>query len=145
MSVPTRQSQSYHSYTADIKTHRNLIQKSPQKQSFSPSRQEAHHKVGLGKTPRCLIRKCCRYSSLQKFEDAFDTALLPFPEPVIERPPPSTNRQSCTRFTCFIMVASININNPHLHFFVFGHFIFNIVNEFTNKISSSTGHCTYLQ
>ena len=37
--------------------------------------QEAHHEVGLGETPRCLIRKRCRYSSVEKFEDAFDTAL----------------------------------------------------------------------
>ena len=37
----------------------------------------AHHTVELGETPRHLIRKrCrCRYSSLEKFEDAFDTAL----------------------------------------------------------------------
>ena len=51
-------------------------------------RQEAHHKVGLGETPLRLIRKRCRYSSLDKFrEDAFDAAvplsflpyLAPFP------------------------------------------------------------------
>ena len=34
--------------------------------------EEAHHKValGVGKTPRHLIRKCCQNSSLEKFEDA---------------------------------------------------------------------------
>ena len=37
--------------------------------------QEAHHKIGLGEMPRRLIRKRCRYSSLDQFEDAFDTAL----------------------------------------------------------------------
>ena len=37
--------------------------------------QEAHHMVGLGETPRCFVLKRCRYSSLEKFEDAFDTAL----------------------------------------------------------------------
>ena len=37
--------------------------------------QEAHHKVGLGETPRHFILKRCQYSSLEKFEDAFDTAL----------------------------------------------------------------------
>ena len=30
--------------------------------------------MGLGKTLRHLSRKCCRYSSLEKFEDAFDIA-----------------------------------------------------------------------
>ena len=39
------------------------------------AKQEAHHKVGLGETPRRLIRKLCRYSSLDKFEDAFDAAV----------------------------------------------------------------------
>ena len=39
------------------------------------SQQEAHHKVGLGETPCCLIRKRYRYSSAEKFEEAFDTAL----------------------------------------------------------------------
>ena len=43
--------------------------------SVSYTKQEAHHKVGLGQTRRRLIRKRCRYSSLEKFEDAFDTAL----------------------------------------------------------------------
>ena len=33
---------------------------------------------GLGKTPRRSIRKRCRYSSFQKFEDAFDTVLIRF-------------------------------------------------------------------
>ena len=37
--------------------------------------QEAHHTVGLGETPYHLIRKRCRYSSLEKFQDVFDTAL----------------------------------------------------------------------
>ena len=39
--------------------------------------QEAHHKVGLavGETPRRLIRRRCRYSSLKKLESIFDTAL----------------------------------------------------------------------
>ena len=44
--------------------------------SLARSRQqEAHHKVGLGKTPRHLIRNRCQYSLLKKFEDAFKTAL----------------------------------------------------------------------
>ena len=46
-----------------------------EKNSYLQSNQEAHHEVGQGETPRCLIRKCGRYSSLQKFEDAFDTAI----------------------------------------------------------------------
>ena len=37
--------------------------------------QKAHYKVGLGETTRHLIRKRYRYSSREKFEDAFDTAL----------------------------------------------------------------------
>ena len=37
--------------------------------------QEADHKVGLSETPRRLIWKRCRFSSLEKFEDDFDTAL----------------------------------------------------------------------
>ena len=36
---------------------------------------EAHLKVGQGVTPRRLNPKRCRYFSLEKFEDAFDTAL----------------------------------------------------------------------
>ena len=36
---------------------------------------EAHHKMGLGETPRRFILKRCRYSYLEKFEDAFDTSL----------------------------------------------------------------------
>ena len=35
----------------------------------------AHSKVGIGETPRCLVRKRCLYSALKKFEDAVDTAL----------------------------------------------------------------------
>ena len=31
--------------------------------------------MGLVETLRRLVRKCCRYSSLEEFEDAFDTAL----------------------------------------------------------------------
>ena len=31
--------------------------------------------VGLGETPRRLIRKLCGYSSLEKFGDAFDVAV----------------------------------------------------------------------
>ena len=38
-------------------------------------KQEANPKVGLGETPRRFNLKRCRYSSLVKFEDAFDTAL----------------------------------------------------------------------
>ena len=34
----------------------------------------AHHKVGLCDTPRRFVLVRCRYSSLEKFEDAFDTA-----------------------------------------------------------------------
>ena len=37
--------------------------------------QEDHHKVGLGETSRRLIRKRRQYSSLDKFDDAFNTAL----------------------------------------------------------------------
>ena len=37
--------------------------------------QETHHKVGLGETPRRFNLERCRYSSLEKFEDEFDTAL----------------------------------------------------------------------
>ena len=37
--------------------------------------QEAHHKVGLIETPRRLIRKRCRYSSIEKFKDAFHAVL----------------------------------------------------------------------
>ena len=37
-------------------------------------KREVHHKVGLGETPRRLIQKRYRYSSRNKFEDAFDTA-----------------------------------------------------------------------
>ena len=33
------------------------------------------YSVGLGETLRRLIRKRCRHSALEKFEDAFDTAL----------------------------------------------------------------------
>ena len=46
-----------------------------QKLKNSDFKQETHHNVGLGKTPRRLIQKLCRYSSLEKFEDAYDTAL----------------------------------------------------------------------
>ena len=31
--------------------------------------------MGLGETPRRFVLRRCRYSSLEKFEDAFDTAL----------------------------------------------------------------------
>ena len=37
--------------------------------------QQAYHKVGLGETPRRLVRKLSQYSSLEKFEDAFDAAV----------------------------------------------------------------------
>ena len=37
--------------------------------------QETHHGVWLGETPRSSIRKHCQYSLLEKFENAFDTAL----------------------------------------------------------------------
>ena len=37
-------------------------------------KQEVHHLVRPGETPRCLIQKLCRYSSNEKFEDAFDAA-----------------------------------------------------------------------
>ena len=39
------------------------------------NKQEVHHKRELGKTPCRSIRKRCRYSSLEKSQDAFDTAL----------------------------------------------------------------------
>ena len=40
------------------------------------TKQEAHHKVGLGAVPPCLIHKRYRrYSSRKKFEDALDTIL----------------------------------------------------------------------
>ena len=38
-------------------------------------KKQPNPKVGLGKTSRRLSRKRCRYSSLEKFEDGFDTAL----------------------------------------------------------------------
>ena len=38
-------------------------------------KQEAHQKVGVGETPRHLIGKFGRYSSLEKFGDAFDAAV----------------------------------------------------------------------
>ena len=38
-------------------------------------KQETSHKVGQGETPHRFFLKRCRYSSLEKFEDAFDTAL----------------------------------------------------------------------
>ena len=37
--------------------------------------QEAHRKVGLSERPSRSIRKLCRYSSLETFEDAFDAAV----------------------------------------------------------------------
>ena len=37
--------------------------------------EDAQSKVGQGEMPHRLIRKSCRYSSLEKYEDAFDTAL----------------------------------------------------------------------
>ena len=37
--------------------------------------QEAHPKVGLGEMPLCLVRSYCQYTSPEKFEDAFDTAI----------------------------------------------------------------------
>ena len=40
---------------------------------YNATVEQAHHKVGLGETPRHFIRKC-RYSPLEKFEDAL-TAL----------------------------------------------------------------------
>ena len=39
-------------------------------------KQEGHHTAGLGETPRLLIRKRCRYSSLEKFEDSFEALIL---------------------------------------------------------------------
>ena len=42
---------------------------------FKQKEQEAHHKVGLGETPRRLIWKLCRYSSFEKFGDAFEAAV----------------------------------------------------------------------
>ena len=39
------------------------------------NKKEDHHKVGRGEMPRRLIRKLCRYSSLEKFEDTFDAAV----------------------------------------------------------------------
>ena len=36
---------------------------------------EAHNKMGLGETPRRLIRKC-RYSSGAKFEEVFEIAFV---------------------------------------------------------------------
>ena len=46
-----------------------------QQHSVTDFQQETHHKLGVVKTPRRLIRKRCRYSSLEKFEDAFDITL----------------------------------------------------------------------
>ena len=55
----------------------------PQELAQSPiiplPKQEAHHKVGLDETPRCLIRKLPIFF-IREFEDAFDAAytyLLP--------------------------------------------------------------------
>ena len=42
---------------------------------YSIEVQEVHHKVGLGETPCHLIRKRCQYYSVEKFYNAFDTAL----------------------------------------------------------------------
>ena len=39
------------------------------------TQQEAHHEVGLGETPRRFNPKRYQHSSLEKFEDAFNTAL----------------------------------------------------------------------
>ena len=41
----------------------------------SRNAKEAHHKVGRGETPRRSIGKRCRFSSLDKFEYAFDIAV----------------------------------------------------------------------
>ena len=43
--------------------------------SENSCQQEADYKVGLGETPRRLIRKRCQYSSLEKFEYAFGAAV----------------------------------------------------------------------
>ena len=45
------------------------------KRSASELEQEAQHQVGLGETPRPFVLKRCRFSSFEKFEDAFDTKL----------------------------------------------------------------------
>ena len=37
--------------------------------------QEAHHEEGPGKMPRHFVLRCCRYHSVEKFEDAFNIAL----------------------------------------------------------------------
>ena len=47
---------------------------------YTRKKQEAHHQVRLCETPRLaalrrLFCKRCRYSLLEKFEDALDTAL----------------------------------------------------------------------
>ena len=39
--------------------------------------------MGLGKTRRSFVLGCCRYSSLENFEDAFDTALGLMPHCII--------------------------------------------------------------
>ena len=41
-------------------------------EAYLNSKQEAHHKLGVGETPRRFNPKRCRYSSRAKFEDAFD-------------------------------------------------------------------------
>ena len=56
----------------------NLLVEHCKTQTIPPNvvyEQEAHHKVELDETPQCFILKRCRYASLEKFEDAFDTAL----------------------------------------------------------------------
>ena len=39
--------------------------------------------MGLGETPRRFVLKRCQYSSLENFEDAFDTALGLMPHCII--------------------------------------------------------------
>ena len=43
---------------------------------YAKIEQEAHRNVGLGESTRRLIRKRGRYSSLEKFEDAFDAVVV---------------------------------------------------------------------
>ena len=58
-----------------IQDEYDIIRYRPIGRKLFIAKQEARHKVGLGETPRRLIQKRCRYSSLEKFQDTFDTAL----------------------------------------------------------------------
>ena len=54
--------------------------------------------MGLGETPRHFVLKRCRYSSLEKCEDAFDTALVLMPHCIILN---ANKAVRCGIFGCF--------------------------------------------